>query len=161
VKKSLFLTQASVIAAMYVALSYVTNLIPGSLNYFGFRLSEALTVLPAFTPAAIPGLFAGCILTNLLSPMGLPDLIFGSMATLIAALITYKFRKYKWFAPIPPVIVNAIIVGIMLHITGVITNIVSGLFLTILYVAAGQVIVCCGLGYPLMSILSRVRSRIY
>ena len=160
-KKSLFNTQAAVIAAMYVALSFATNLIPGNLNYFGFRLSEALTVLPVFTPAAIPGLFVGCILTNILSPMGLPDLIFGSLATLIAAILTYRFRKYLWFAPIPPIVVNGVIIGAMLHITGVITDIVSGLFMTILYVAAGEAIICCGLGYPLIAILSREKDRLY
>jgi uncharacterized membrane protein len=160
-KKTLFITQAAVIAAMYVVLVFVTNLIPGNWNYFGVRLSEALTVLPVFTPAAIPGLFIGCLLTNIISPVGVPDLVFGSLATLLAAFLTYHFRKHKWFAPIPPIVVNAVIVGIMLHLTGVLTNIVNGLLMTILYIGAGQAIICFGLGYPLIAIIKTARIKLY
>lgn len=151
--KTLFITQAAIIAAIYVVLVYITNLIPGNLNFgpIQLRLSEALTILPVYTPAAIPGLFVGCLLSNLLSPIEIWDIVFGSLATLLAAILTYAFRKYKWFAPIPPVVVNAVVVGTLLYF-------LVGESTWIMYtmsVAIGQAIVCFGLGYMLMHFLDK------
>ena len=113
-KNVVFLTQAAMIAAIYVVLTFVANAF-GLANYaIQVRFSEALTVLPFFTPAAIPGLYIGCLLSNILTGCALPDIIFGSLATLIGALGTYALRKWKWCAPICPIIANAIIVPLVL-----------------------------------------------
>ena len=160
-KRSLYLSQGAVIAAVYVVLVYITNLIPRNLNFgmVQFRLSEALCILPVFTPAAVPGLFLGCLLSNLMSPMTWADWVFGSSATLIAAWLTYFFRKYKWFAPVPAVVVNALVVGPMLYFMGFvqIENVMglTAILISMGSVALGQIVVCMGLGYPLMTIIDR------
>ena len=86
-KKALFITQAAVIAALYVVLVVIFNYI--SFGPIQFRVAEALTILPYFTPAAIPGLFIGCILANVIGGAVVWDIIFGSIATLIGAVFTY------------------------------------------------------------------------
>lgn len=114
----LYLAQAGMIAAIYAALTYLAmalNLAYGSIQ---FRFSEALTILPIFTPAAVPGLAIGCLIGNLASPYPL-DLVFGTAASLIAALLTRAVRKVRIknvpvLAPLPPVLVNAIIVGLQI-----------------------------------------------
>ena len=108
-KKALFITQAAVIAALYVVLVVIFNYI--SFGPIQFRVAEALTILPYFTPAAIPGLFIGCILANVIGGAVIWDIIFGSIATLIGAVFTYLLRKKsKFLAPLPPVLGNTIIV---------------------------------------------------
>lgn len=106
--KVLFLAQAAMIAAIYVVLTVL-----GASLAFGevqIRFAEALTILPVFTPAAIPGLFIGCLLGNILGGAILPDIIFGSIATLIGAVFTRMLRnKSKYLAPLPPVVANTII----------------------------------------------------
>ena len=88
-KETLFITQAAAIAALYVVLTHVANML-GLANYVvQVRFSEALTILPFFTPAAIPGLFIGCIIANITTGCMLLDTIFGSIATLLGALGTY------------------------------------------------------------------------
>ena len=96
-KKVLFLTQAAVIAAIYVVLTIFIsafNLASGAIQV---RISEALTILPFFTPAAIPGLAIGCLLSNLLTGAAVYDVVFGSLATLLGAVGTYLLRKHKFF----------------------------------------------------------------
>ena len=110
----LFLTHAALIAALYVVLTYIANMLGIASGAIQVRFSEALTILPYFTPAAIPGLFAGCLLANLLTGAALPDIVFGSIATLIGALLTAKLRHNKYLAPVPPILANAIIVPPML-----------------------------------------------
>jgi len=100
------LTFAAVLAAVYAGL---TLYLPGQYGPIQVRVAEALTVLPFFFPAAIPGLTVGCILANLFSPYML-DLIFGTLATLLAAVWTGRLHN-RWLAPLPPVICNAVIVG--------------------------------------------------
>lgn len=92
-KKNIYLlTQAAMIAALYVVLTFIANAF-GLANYsVQVRFSEALTILPFFTPAAIPGLFIGCLISNILTGCAIPDIIFGSLATLIAAFGTWKLR---------------------------------------------------------------------
>ena len=103
-KKTMYLTHAAAIAALYVVLTFLANAF-GLANYaVQLRFSEALTILPFFTPAAIPGLFVGCLLANIFTGAALPDIIFGSLATLIAALGTWKLRNHKWLAPLPPLL---------------------------------------------------------
>ena len=115
-KKVLFLTQAAVIAAIYVVLTIFIsafNLASGAIQV---RISEALTILPFFTPAAIPGLFIGCLIGNILGGAILPDIIFGSIATLIGAFFTWKLReKSPYLAPVPPIIANILIVPFVLR----------------------------------------------
>ena len=151
-KKTRFITEAAIIAALYAGL---TIFIPGGSGQIQVRVSEALTVLPFFTSAAIPGLFVGCLIANLLVGNGLYDIILGSLATLLAAYITWKMPK-KWLTPLPPVIINAIVVAIILKLT---------LNLPILasmgFVAIGEVVACYVLGYPLLFLLEKQRHRIF
>lgn len=107
-----FITQAAVIAAIYVVLVVIFNYI--SFGPVQFRIAEALTILPYFTPAAIPGLFVGCIIANILGGAIVWDVVFGSIATLIGAIGTYLLRKHKWLAPVPPIVANTIIVPFVL-----------------------------------------------
>ena len=155
-QKALFspkgLAISAVIAAVYAALTYA--LAPISYGAVQFRVAEALTLLPILLPQAIPGLFVGCLLANLLGGFGPADVIFGSLATLAAALLTYYFRKNRYVAALPPVIVNAIVVGIML-------NLVAGfeLWSTMGYVALGQLGAVYVLGLPLLKVLEKIDLR--
>ncbi len=148
------LTVAAMIAAVYLVLTmifYVTSFQP-----LQSRLAEALTVLPYFTPVAIPGLFVGCILANILGGNGIWDVVVGSLASLLAAYLTYKLTynkpKRKWLAPLPAVLVNAVAVGIMLSVLYDMP-----LFATMLSVGVGQVLSCYILGIPLMVFIGRTR----
>ena len=87
---------AAITAASYVVLTYIANAFGLASGAIQIRLSEALTILPVFSPYAIPGLFVGCILANTLTGCALWDVIFGSIATLIGAIGTYLLRKYKF-----------------------------------------------------------------
>ncbi len=107
------LIQGAVIAAIYAVLTII--LAPISYGPMQVRISEALTILPALTPMGIPGLTIGCLLANLLGPYGIFDVIFGTLATLVATVCSYKLRDHDWLVPLPPVIANGIIVGGMLH----------------------------------------------
>ncbi len=156
-QKVLFLTQAAMIAALYVVLTFIANAF-GLANYaVQIRFSEALTILPYFTPAAIPGLGLGCLLSNILTGCALPDIIFGSLATLIGAVITFKLRRNKWLAPVPPVVANAIIVPfVLLYAYGI-----RPLWFSFLTVTIGEVISCGLLGMLLLFALSKYRTRIF
>jgi len=149
-KKVLFIVQAAIIAAIYTV---VTILIaPYSYGIFQFRISEALTILPAVLPSAIPGLFVGCLVSNLIGGYGLIDMVFGSLTTLIAAVLSRKLRKYPYLVPLPPVILNAVIVGgylKFLYFQDV------PLLASMGWVALGQVLACYALGYPLLLLLTK------
>ena len=108
------LARAAVIAAAYAALAWISNFFGLAFPAIQFRLSEALCVLPCRDrKAAIPGLAVGCLITNLLSPYGLLDLVVGTLATLLAAVWSGRCRS-AWTAAVPPVVCNAVIVGAML-----------------------------------------------
>lgn len=108
-----FVTQASMIAALYVVLNVVFGAF-GSMA-IQLRIAEALTILPVFTPAAIPGLFVGCLLGNVLLGSILPDVIFGSLATLFGAIGSYFIgKKQPFLAPLAPTISNALIIPLVL-----------------------------------------------
>ncbi|SEN72207.1 QueT transporter family protein [Lihuaxuella thermophila] len=149
------LTSIAFIAAVYAVLTYVFA--PLSYHYIQFRISEMLTVLPFLTPTAIPGLFLGAVIANLGSPLGIYDVMFGGLATLIAAWLTSKMPN-RWLAPLPPVIINAVIIGIEL---GTIAGI-PGLTipLAMLWVGLGELAVCYLLGIPFLLLLERYRGRI-
>lgn len=119
-KTTLYIVQGAVIAAMYATLTILQNvLIPGSASMaVQFRISEVLTILALYTPAAIPGLTVGCVIANIssLASLGPYDLIFGSLATLFAALLMYAFRNIRLFklpvlAALMPALLNGIFVG--------------------------------------------------
>lgn len=110
-----FLCRGALIAALYVVLTWLCALVGLDKGVIQMRLSEALCVLPAFTGAAVPGLFLGCLLANLLTGSALPDIIFGSMATLIGALGAYLLRRRKWLVPLPTVLANMLIIPFVLR----------------------------------------------
>ncbi len=151
-KKIRFIVEAAVIAAMYAAL---TIAIPGGSGQIQVRVSEALTVLAFFTPAAVPGLFVGCMAANIFVGAGPYDIVFGSLATLLAAWLTRKM-PVKYLAPLPPVIINAVVVAFVLKLTANLPILV-----TMGFVALGEVIACYGLGYPLLLLLEKQRGKIF
>ncbi|MFO8192749.1 MAG: QueT transporter family protein [Bacillota bacterium] len=140
-------TRAAMIAAIYALMTVIFA--PISYGMIQVRISEMLMVLPFFTGAAVPGLFVGCLIANIYGGYGIIDIVFGSMATLISAYLVTKI-KHRWLVPLPPVVINALIVGAVLHS-------VLGLpfYLTVAWVGAGQVIACYGLGLPLLMILEK------
>ena len=111
-KTILYIAQAALIAAVYAVLVLLFE--PISFGYIQFRIAEALTILPLFTSAAIPGLFLGCILGNLFGGAVILDVIGGSLATLIGAFLGYRLRNSRWLVPVPTVIANALIVPFVL-----------------------------------------------
>lgn len=145
-----FWIQAAVIGAVYAGLTIVLSAFSYSLMQV--RVSEALTVLPALTPAAVPGLFVGCMLANIISPVGMADMILGSAATLAAAFISYKLRKTDMLVPLAPVIVNAVVIGAMLHYVYVPD---TPLLICMGWVAAGQFISCYVIGLPVLKVLKK------
>lgn len=159
-KTTLFITQAAVIAALYVALTYVSNVLGLAYNAVQFRLSEVLTVLPVFTPAAIPGLLIGCIIANLQSPFGIVDIVCGSFATLSAAAVSYLLRKVRFrdipvLSTLPPVLFNAVIIGLEIMLLE--NGNASVFFVSAAQIAAGQVVMCIVAGIPFMQAIKRTR----
>lgn len=104
------LTLAAMVAAMYAVMGYFGHVFGLTFGPVQFRFAEALTLLPFLFPAATPGLFVGCLITNLLSPYGPLDLVVGSVATLLAALWTQRVKN-RWVAPVPAILCNAVLVG--------------------------------------------------
>lgn len=163
--KVLFITQAAVIAALYVILTLIANAF-GLANYaVQVRFSEALTILPYFTPAAIPGLFVGCILANILTGCMVLDTVFGSLATLVGAILTYLIGRYmkqypvaKWLAPIPPIVANMIVVPQVLMR---VYEFPGTLIYFTLTVGAGEVISCFVFGMILFFVLNPRRKAIF
>lgn len=166
--RTLRLAQSAVIAAAYVVLTWLPALANLAYGPVQFRISEALTILPVFTPAAVPGLALGCLLSNIISGYGVYDMVFGTLASLLAALLTraarnVRFRGVPVLAPVPPVVVNALVVG--LEIT-VVSNgrldpswfqhLNRVLFLTnAASVGFGELVVCFALGLPLAVMIDR------
>ena len=150
--------QGGIIAALYLALTLLANAL-GLANYsVQVRFSESLTILPYFTPAAVPGLFVGCLLSNILTGCALPDIIFGSLATLIGAAATYMLRnKSKWLAPLPAIVSNAIIVPfVLLYAYGI-----EPLWFSFVTVTAGEIISCGVLGMLLLNALRKYDSVLF
>lgn len=152
------LTTAGVIAAVYAVLSYFASVFGIAYGPIQCRFSEALCVLPFLLPESVPGLFVGCLIANLLSPYGALDIVFGSLATLLAALWTRRCRR-TWLAPLPPVLCNALIVGavISFEVTGF-TSAFPALFAyNALTIGAGEAVACYVLGGLLLAGLPRLR----
>lgn len=151
--KTKFLVQAAIIAAIYATLTVA--LMPFSYNIMQVRVSEALTILPFFTPAAIPGLFVGCLISNIIGGFGPLDIVLGSIASLLAAIATYKIKN-RFLAPLPAVVTNGLIIGIMLSY---LLNV--PVLMSIGWVSLGQLIACYGLGYPLLRGLEKYKKKIF
>ena len=138
---ALFLSQGAIIAAMYVALTIIFA--PISFGAVQVRIAEALTILPLFTPAAVPGLFIGCLIANGLGGGILLDVIFGSIATLIGAILGYLLRFNRLLVPIPAVVSNTIIVPMVLKYG---YGIDMPIYLLMIYILIGEIIGCYLLG---------------
>lgn len=159
-KTTLYITQAAVIVALYVALTHVSNALGLAYNSVQFRLSEVLTVLPVFTPAAIPGLAIGCIIANISSPFGVVDIVCGSVATLLAAVVSYLVRNINFkgtpvLATIPPVLFNAVIIGLAIYfLEGQNAEI---FFISAAQIGLGQAVMCIVAGIPFIRAVKRTK----
>lgn len=157
-QKVLYLVHAALIAAIYVVLTELAagfDLASGAIQV---RFSEVLTVLPFFTGAAIPGVTLGCLLANILTGSALPDVIFGTLATLIGAVFTYRLRRHRFLCTLPPVISNGIIIPLVLRFA---YGIPSALWFLALTVGVGEVICCVIFGSILISVLLPRRNQIF
>ena len=150
-----YLTPAAAIAAIYTVLTVIAagfGLANGAVQV---RFSEALTVLPFFTPAAVPGLAVGCLISNIVTGCALPDIIFGTLATLLGALGSHALRRNRFLVSLPPILANTIIIPFVLsyayHIPG-------GIPYFMLTVGAGEVISCLLFGQILLTALSPIRN---
>lgn len=156
-RKTLYITQAGVIAAIYVALTFALK--PISFGEIQLRVAEMLVILPVFTPAAVPGLFIGCLLGNLLGGAMLPDVIFGSLATLLGATLTYILRNRSLFvASIPPIIVNALVVPFILRYA---YSVPLPIYILMLTVGAGEFISAGLMGTAFGKVLKRNEKAIF
>ena len=146
------ITHSAIIAALYVVLTLAAQLLGLASGAIQVRFSEALTILPVFTSAAIPGLAIGCLISNFIAGGVIWDIIFGTFATLIGAVGTYILRKHRWAAPIPPIVANAVIVPFVLIYAYGATEALPFLMLT---VGIGEVISAGVLGTVLLKTLDK------
>ena len=160
-KKIMHLVQGAMIAAVYAAATYASAVLGIAYGPVQFRFSEALTVLAVFSPAAVPGLTIGCLLGNLSSPFGMWDIVFGSLATLLAALSARKLRKITikglpLLSIIMPVIFNALIVGAEITLLMPTDEAsFSACLIAALEVGAGELAVCLAGGIPVFYALKK------
>lgn len=157
-KHLLYLVHAAIIAALYIVLTIFAatlNLASGAIQV---RFSEALTILPFFTPAAVPGVVVGCLLSNILTGCALPDIIFGTLATLLGALGTRYLRKNRWICALPPIIANAIIVPLVLIYA---YGVPGGFPYLALTVGAGEVISILIIGEVLLTAIKPYAGRLF
>lgn len=164
-KKLYFITRAAMIAAIYVVMTVFINTFNLASGTIQVRISEVLTVLPYFTPAAVPGVFIGCLLSNLLTGAMLPDIVFGSLATLLGALGSYALRKHSFLVTLPPVLANMLIIPFVLRYAYGLKYVVHGIDISIPFqavtVGAGEVITCCIFGSLLIKALSPYRQMLF
>lgn len=151
-----FITRAAAIAAVYVVLTLVFA--PISYGEIQVRISEALTILPYFTPAAVPGLFIGCLIANITGGAIIWDVIFGSIATLLGAIGTYRLKQNRWLAPLPPIISNTLIVPLVLRFG---YGVSLPIPLLMVFIAIGEIISCYVLGELLLTLLARYQGKIF
>ena len=147
---SRYISQVGIIAGLYAALTVV--LAPISYGPIQLRVSEALTVLPYLTPAAVPGLFIGCLVANIFGGLGIYDVVGGSLLTLLAAFLTHLMARTRRpiLAPLPPILVNSLGVSLYLHLLFQLPY-----WLTVIYIGVGEIATCFVLGYPLLLIILR------
>ena len=156
-KRTKNITHAALIAALYVVLTYVANMFGMANGVIQLRFSEALCILPYYTAAAVPGLFVGCLLSNFLTGCTLVDVIVGSFATLLGAVITRKLRRNKWLAPLGPVLCNTFMIPfVLLYAYGI-----RPLWFSFLTVFAGEVLSSGVMGMILLFALQKNKDRIF
>lgn len=156
--KVLSITQGALIAASYVVLTHFANMIGLASGAVQVRLSEVITVLPYFTPVAVPGLFVGCLIANITTGCAIWDVVFGSIATLIGAIGTRLLHKHNMFlAVIPPVLSNTLIVPFVISYVYGTDWAIPYLMLT---VALGEIISCGILGSAFMYTLKKKENAI-
>lgn len=145
-KKTRLMTESALIAAVYVAL--VLFFKPISFGAIQFRIAEALCILPFFSLSAVPGLALGCLLGNFFSGAAMPDVLFGTLATLLAAILSYKLRDInKWLVCLPPILANAIIVPFVLQYA---YGVPDGYFFLFATVGIGEILAVGVLGNILL-----------
>jgi len=142
------IARAAVIAAIYTVLTIILK--PISFGYLQVRVAEALTLLPIIYPEAIGGLFIGCLVSNIYGGLGPIDIFLGSLTTLVAAFLTYAWRK-SWLAYLPPIVLNGVIVGTYLSY---LLNV--NILLAIGSVAVGEAVAVLVLGVPLIKRLKKI-----
>ncbi|MBE7037838.1 MAG: QueT transporter family protein [Ruminococcaceae bacterium] len=158
-KRVKFITQSAAIAAIYIVLTVFISAFGLANGAIQIRLSEALTILPYFSLSALPGLFIGCLISNLITGCAIWDVVFGSIATLIGAVFTYLLKnKSKYLAPIAPILSNSIIIPFVLIYVYGIKDAWWFLFLT---VGIGEVISCGVLGIMLLNIIEKNKNLIF
>ncbi len=150
------MVQAALIAAVYAALTL--PFAPIAYGPIQFRVSEALTILPYFTSAAVPGITLGCLISNILMGSPLPDVVFGTLATLIGAIFSRMLRKHKYLVCVPPVLSNALIIPWVLKFAYGAEDLVPFMMLT---VGIGEVLAVGVLGNILLLALERCRGVIF
>lgn len=159
------LTQAAIIAALYVVLTLVANALGLANQTIQVRFSEALCVLPYFTFSAVPGLYVGCLIANVVTGATIWDVLFGSLATLIGAIGTYLLRKHKFLLTLPPVIANAVVIPFVLRYGYGITWYYNGVDMAVPFyaftVGLGEIISVCVLGSVLLKMLLPYRNIIF
>ena len=154
--KTAYLAYAAAIAAIYVVLTMVFA--PISFGPVQFRISEALCILPFFTPAAVPGVFLGCLLSNILCGAVPLDIVFGSLATLIGALGSYALRERKWLVCIPPIAANTLIIPWVLRFAYGSPDLIPIMMVT---VGIGEILAIGVLGNLLLVTLERYQGVIF
>ena len=149
-RKTTGIVLGAVIAALYVALTL--PFAPIAYGPVQFRVSEALAILPYFTPAAVPGVTLGCLLSNILMGSPLPDIVFGTIATLIGAILSYRLRVHKYLVCVPPIVANALIIPWVLKFAYGVPDLVPVMMFT---VGLGEVFAVGILGNMLLLALER------
>ncbi len=155
-KQVYFMTHAAAIAAVYVVMT--TVFAPVSFGPIQFRISEALCILPYFTPAAVPGVFAGCLLSNLLCGAAPLDVVFGSLATLIGAVGSWQLRRFKWLVCVPPILSNTIIIPWVLRFAYGSADLIPFAMAT---VGVGEILAIGVLGNLLLVSLERYKDMVF
>ncbi len=151
-KNSRFLVQSAGVAAIYITLTFISSLMGLSSGAVQLRLSEALCILPVFTPAAVPGLFIGCILANTMTGSIFIDILFGSLATLLGAVLTRLLRRFGVLSLIPPILSNTLILPFVLRFA---YNFEGSVLLFMLSIGCSEILSCGVLGYILYKLLQR------
>ena len=147
---------SAAIAAVYVVLTVIFA--PISFSAVQVRIAEALTVLPMFSAAAIPGLFIGCVIGNILGGGVVLDVIFGSLATLIGAVGSYLLRNNRWLVPLPPIISNTLIIPFVLKYA---YGMDLPILLIMLYILIGELLSCYVLGELLISLIEKTGTSLF
>ncbi len=160
-KQIYFMVEAALIATAYIGLTFISNLLNLAYGPIQFRISEVLAVLPIFIPSAIWGLAIGCFFSNIVSLLGPIDMLFGTMATVIAALLTYALRKITvkdipYLSLLSPVIVNSLIIGLEINLFYLADGLSFwGYLLSAFSVGIGEAVICFLLGIPLILTVKR------